>query len=54
LIAAFLNRALYSGNAGIGWNIPGCGEIKEITDFAMITDKAFHNDAVFKFLDIEH
>lgn len=50
----FKDRNLYSGSAGIGWDLPAATELKNITDFAMVTGKEFYENGVVRFMVIEH
>ncbi len=50
----FKDKNLYSGSAGIGWDVPAVGKIKDITDFAMVTGKEFYEEGVVRFMVIEH
>ncbi|MCK5122626.1 MAG: hypothetical protein KAQ87_00525 [Candidatus Pacebacteria bacterium] len=49
------DKDFYSGSAGDGWSVPASdNKMSDITDFAMVTGKEFHQDGVFKFMVIEH
>ena len=50
------DKTLSSGSAGNGWTVPASDKCKlsDITDFAMVTGKEFHQDGVFKFMEVEH
>lgn len=50
----FKEKNLYNGQAGVGWDLPAISELKNITDFAMITGKEFYEDGVVRFMVIEH
>lgn len=50
----FKEKNLFNGQAGFGWDLPAISELKNVTDFAMVTGKEFYEDGVVRFMVIEH